>query len=141
MHLTGSLSAGKSALCKPARTHGIIRHCSAKVMFFRNLFREMGLLDQIEEPTKVYCDNNTAIHWVKTGKITDGNQYLQMAFHQTREWEADGQICVLAVNTKDNFSDLMTKPCGKEEYALFLMVFCGYERWVIKVPRETMTFT
>ena len=75
------------------------------------------------------------------GKITDGNQYLQMAFHQTREWEADGQICVLAVNTKDNFSDLMTKPCGKEEYALFLMVFCGYERWVIKVPRETMTFT
>ena len=68
-------------------------------------------------------------------------QYLQMAFHQTREWEADGQIRVLAVHTKDNFSDLMTKPCGKEEYALFLMVFCGYERWVIKVPRDTMTFT
>ena len=42
------------------------------------------------------------------------------------------------VHTKDNFSDLLTKPCGKEEYALFLMVFCGYERWVIKVPRETI---
>ena len=92
-------------------------------------------------PTHVYCDNNTAIHWTKTGKISAGNQYLPLSFHQPREWEAEGYIIVLAVDTKDNFSDLLTKPCGKEEYALFLMVFCGYERWVIVHPRDTMTFT
>ena len=125
----------------PANEHMALRHCAAKVMFFRNLFREMGLSDEITEPTKVYCDNNTAIHWVKTGKITEGNQYLQLAYHQTREWESQGHICVKAVHTKDNFSDLMTKPCSKEEYKNFLEVFCGYKRWEIQFARETMTFT
>ena len=47
----------------------------------------------------------------------------------------------LSVHTKDNFSDLMTKPCGKEEFKNFLDVFCGFKRWVINYQRQTMTFT
>ena len=109
--------------------------------FFRNLFSEVGLHDQIELPTKVYCDNNTAIQWVKTGKITGGNQYLDLAYHQPREWERDGDIKLMAVHSMDNTSDLMTKPCGKKEYDAHLMVLCGYDKWVIKYPRETMSFT
>lgn len=131
----------RSVYGTPAGEYMAIRAAAAKVKFFRNLFSEVGLHDQIELPTKVYCDNNTAIQWVKTGKITGGNQYLDLAYHQPREWERDGDIKLMAVHSMDNTSDLMTKPCGKKEYDAHLMVLCGYDKWVIKYPRETMSFT
>ena len=98
-------------------------------------------MTQIYFLVKFYCDNNVAIAWVKTGKITDGNQYLDLAYHQPREWERQGKIIVVAVDTKDNWSDLGTKSCGPEEYKRFLGVLCGLEVWVIHFPRATITFT
>lgn len=125
----------------PANEQMTLRAASSKVIKFRNMFEELGLFDVIAEPTKIYCDNDTAISWVKTGKITDGNQYLALSYHQPRQWEKAGQITICGVHTKDNFSDLGTKPCGPDEYEEFLMTFCGYKPWVIKHPRNTMTFT
>ena len=101
----------------------------------------MGLHEVIKEPTKIYVDNNTAIHWVKTGKITPGNQYLDLAYHQVREWERTGHVVVLAIDTKDNISDIGSKPCKEEEFINFYPVLCGRSKWVIKFPRQTMTFT
>ena len=118
-----------------------IRFAAAQVRKFRNLFEELGLLDIIAKPTKVYCDNKVAVQWQKTGKITDGNQYLDLAYHQPREWEKEGSIIVLGVHTKDNVSDLGSKPCGLAEYELFLRVMCGYEKWIIHFPIPTITFT
>lgn len=98
-------------------------------------------LKVIEQPTKIYVDNNTAIHWVKTGKITEGNMYLDLAYHQPREWEGDGSIVIIAIHTDDNVSDLGSKPAGPAEYERFLLVMCGYKKWIIQHPRDTMTFT
>ena len=125
----------------PANEYMAIRWAAAKVRKFRSLFEELGLLEVIAQPTKVYVDNSVAIQWVKTGKITDGNQYLDLAYHQPREWEHDGSISVRGIHTHDNVSDLGSKPCGPEEYSRFLMVLCGYEKWVIKHPRDTMSLT
>ena len=125
----------------PANEYMAIRWAAVSVMKFRNLFEELGLHEVIKEPTKIYVDNNTAIHWVKTGKITPGNQYLDLAYHQVREWEGAQHIKVLAVHTKDNISDIGSKPCGEDEFINFYPVLCGREKWVIKIPRDTMTFT
>ena len=118
-----------------------IRWTAVAVMKFRNLFEELGIHEVIKEPTEIYVDNNTAIHWVKTGKITPGNQYLDLAYHQVQEWERAGHLIVLAIHTKDNISDIGSKPYGEEEFAVFYPVLCGREKWVIKFPRNTMTFT
>ena len=75
----------------PANEYMAIRWAASKVRKFRNLLQELGHTNVIQLPTKVYCDNNTAIHWLKTGKITDGNQYLDLAYHQPREWEREGK--------------------------------------------------
>ena len=125
----------------PANEYMAIRWAAVSVMKFRNLLEELGLHDVISEPTKIYVDNNTAIHWVKTGKITDGNQYLDLAYHQVREWEKMGHVIVLAIHTKDNISDIGSKPCGEEEFINFYPVLCGRVKWVIKFHRNTMTFT
>lgn len=50
----------------PANEYMAIRWAAVSVMKFRHLFEELGLHEVIKEPTKIYVDNNTAIHWVKT---------------------------------------------------------------------------
>ena len=125
----------------PANEYMALRWCAARVIKFRNLFEELGLYEVIDKPTKIYCDNNVAIHWLKTGKITDGNQYMQLAYHQPREWERMGLIVTCAIDTIDNTSDLGTKPNSAEEFKRHLPVKMGYARWEIKFPRPTMTFT
>ena len=52
-----------------------IRWAASTAVKFRNLFQELGLTEVIEKPTRIYVDNNVAVHWLKTGKITTGNQY------------------------------------------------------------------
>ena len=75
----------------PANKYMAICVAAAKVRKFRHLFEEIGLMDVIAEPTKVCADNNVAIKWVKTGKITEGSRYLDLGYHQpAREWERDG---------------------------------------------------
>ena len=101
------------------------------------------LMEVIAEPTKVYdiVDNSVAIHWVKAGKITEGNQYLDLAYHQPREWERDGSIVVTAIHTEDNISDLGSQPCGPAELGCFLLILCGYVAWVFTHHRGTISFT
>ena len=45
----------------------------------------------------------------------------------------------LGIDTKDILSDLGSKPCGPDEYIRFLHVICGFQKWILKTPRETMT--
>ena len=59
-------------------------------------------------------------------------------------WGEINQIVARPVElllTKDNISDIGSKPCGEEEFDSFYPVLCGREKWVIKFPRDTMTFT
>ena len=47
----------------PTNEYRAIQWCAAKVRKFRNLFGELGMhdIDIIENPTKLYVDNNVAI--------------------------------------------------------------------------------
>ena len=137
----GSAKNNHTGYGSPANEYLAIREAAARVRKFRNMFFELGLQEVIRVPTKIYVDNNTAIHWVKTGKITHGNQYLDLAYHQPREWERCGDIEITAIHTEDNTSDIGSKPCGPVEIGRFLMVLCGYKQWVIAHKRDTISFT
>lgn len=125
----------------PAVEFMALRHAAAKIMKFRTLIAELGLNSIIAAPTKLYVDNSVAIQWVKTGRITEGNMYMDLSYHQPREWEREGFLEVCFVHTHDNPSDLGSKPGGVEEYARFLGVICGEKPWVLKFPRQTLLFT
>ena len=66
--------------------------------------------------------------------------YLDLCYHQPREWERDGKIIIKWIDTRDNISDLGSKPCGPEEYRRFLMIMMGFAKWVIRFPQPTEDF-
>ena len=55
-------------------------------------FVEIGLSDLMEEPTTIFSDSMPAIEWAKLGKITPGNNYLTLAYHQVREWVENSRV-------------------------------------------------
>ena len=66
--------------------HKPIRWTCATVLLMIRLFSEIGLSAWVEDPTTIFSDSVTAIDWAKFGKITPGNNYLALAYHQVREW-------------------------------------------------------
>ena len=118
-----------------------LRLAAARVMKFRNLFKELEILEPIATPTIVYCDSNIAINWVKTGKISKGNHYLDVDWHQPREWEMEGSIKLMGLDTADMLTDIGTKACTEEEFRRLLLPLKGHQVWVIKKHRHTMSLT
>ena len=53
---------------------------------------EIGLSDWVCEATVIRNDSVTAIDWAEFGKITPGNNYLALGYHQTREWIKEDEI-------------------------------------------------
>ena len=62
-----------------------LRIAAARVMKFRHFFKELRLMEVIPVPTKIYVDNEVAINWQKTGKMTPGNHYADIDYFQ-RAW-------------------------------------------------------
>ena len=118
-----------------------IRAAACTVMKFRYIFEELGLMQIIDQPTKTYCDNATAVQWAKTGKVTEGNQYVDLAYNLPRQLESQQDIVICGIDTKDNTSDLMSKPFGPAEIKRLLAPFTGHALWEIMTPRVTPTFT
>ena len=90
---------------------------------------EIGLSDWVYTATVIFSDSVTAIDWAKFGKITPGNNYLALGYHQTREWIMNGEINPDhdIVRGWDNISDIGTKPVEKQVIDRLLMYYVGYQ--------------
>ena len=66
----------------------------------------------IDEPTYVFCDNQSVI----TNSTTPGSKlskkHVIIAYHRVRESIATGVIQIAYVPSKDNLADLLTKILG-----------------------------
>ena len=95
----------------------------------RRLFSEIGLSAWVEDSTTIFSDSVTAIDWAKFGKITPGNNYLALAYHQVREWVENNTVAPDHIRGWDNISDLGTKPVEKQviDCARLLRFYVGLE--------------
>ena len=107
--------------------HMSIRWTCATVLWMRRLFSEIGLSAWVEDPTTILSDSVTAIDWAKFGKITPGNNYLALAYHQVREWVENNTVAPVHIRGWDNISDLGTKPVEKQVIDRLLRFYVGLE--------------
>jgi hypothetical protein len=63
----------------------------------------------IAGPTYVYGDNMSVMHNTQQPESTLKKKNLSICYHAVREAVAMGEILTSHVQTKNNFSDLMTK--------------------------------
>jgi hypothetical protein len=64
----------------------------------------------------LWIDNKPAISLVKNPVLNDRSRHIDTRFHLIRDYDANGQICVKFIRTKDQLGDLFTKSLSRVKF-------------------------
>ena len=106
-----------------------IRHAAAEAMWIRQLLTEIGCECFVRSPTQIFGDNDAANNLCAEDFISTGNKYIYTPYHWVKELDKHKYIKVLRKPTKENLSDLYTKPCVREVCAVLIDRLKGYMGW------------
>lgn len=64
----------------------------------------------------IYADNQSAIRLVKNPEFHKRTKHIDIKYHYIREQYEEGKFILEYVKSKDQLSDIMTKPIPKEQF-------------------------
>ena len=76
---------------------------------FRILFVNLGVVDSIERPIMMYCDNTASMSFSNNLKVTLGARYIDVKYFVAKEKVEKGLIIVVHTLTYDMVVDPLTK--------------------------------
>lgn len=83
-------------------------HCAREVLWFRNLFAELGFPQY--DPTTIFCDNQGTVACTHDPHSHSKMKHISIREHFIRDCILKRQIDVIHVAGTDNVADLLTKP-------------------------------
>ena len=84
------------------------------VIHFRDMLEMLG--EKQEEPTVIYCDNQSAVEIFKVLKMTNKTRHIQKVINFIREQINDRTMSLKFVPGQMNPADVLTKPLGREAF-------------------------
>ena len=85
-----------------------LKHCTEYIRGLRYKLRMMGI--PVNDPTYVYADNKSVLYNSTLPESTLKKKSNSIAYHYVREGVAKGEWMTTYINTKENPSDILTKP-------------------------------
>lgn len=82
--------------------------CSCQVIWLRRLLEMLQC--QQQGPTKVFCDNVSAIKISKNHVLHGRSKHIDVRYHFLRDLCNDGTVDLLFCRSEDQVADIMTKP-------------------------------
>ena len=86
--------------CYEASNHGI---------WLRNFVTGLRIVDRIEKPLKLYCDNKSAVMYSYNKKSSMKSKHIDIKLLVVKERVQSGQISIKHIGTKSMVADLLTK--------------------------------
>ena len=71
---------------------------------------------EIKEPVVMFCDNTSAINISKNPVMHSKIKHIAIKYHFVRELVQDKEIILEYVHTKEQISDIFTKPLPKDTF-------------------------
>ena len=71
--------------------HEVTRHA----VWLRNFIRDLGVVDSIERPIMMYCDNIAATSFSNNLKGTPGARYIDVKYFVVKEKVEEGPITIV----------------------------------------------
>ena len=71
---------------------------------------------EYDEPIPIYCDNTSAINISKNPVMHSKTKHIPIKYHFLREQVAEKNIRVEYVGTKEQVTDIFTKPLPREAF-------------------------
>jgi hypothetical protein len=85
-----------------------------EVIYTRHLLEFLEYHDQV--PTKIFCDNMSAIELCRTLKMTLKMKHIQMRINFIRECINARLVEIMFVPTEYNVADVLTKPLSDKPF-------------------------
>lgn len=82
---------------------------SKQAIWLRNFISELKIMDSIQKPMKMFCDNISAVFFSKNNKRTSASRLMDVKFLKVREMVKEGAIEVQHLNTNLMVADPLTK--------------------------------
>jgi hypothetical protein len=130
-YMNGPISAISKRLhhvgCSAEHNEYMALHLIIKrVVWLRQLLREMGIHEAISAPTVVYGDNVQANKLCQEHFVSTGNQYIATQYHFNREKVLSGDVIIHWVRTVFNVADIFTKPLEPQVIRKLSMYLLGH---------------
>ena len=98
-----SVVAGSTCEAEYLAMYKAVQH----ILFLRNELQDMGL--NVENNSKVYCDNKAATILAKTDVLHDRSKHIDTKYHMIRDNVNKNIINVEWISTEEQQADLLTK--------------------------------
>ncbi|RDX83544.1 hypothetical protein CR513_35523, partial [Mucuna pruriens] len=95
-----STMAAKFMTCFEASNHGI---------WLQNFVTGLRVVDGIERPLKLYCDNNSAVLYSNNNRSTTKSKFIDIKFLVVKERVQNKQISIEHIGTSFMLADPLTK--------------------------------
>ena len=89
-------------------------HAAKEALWLCSFLQE--LCSAPDDPLILNCDNQGAITLAKDNKFHVHTKHIDMCYHFIREVVEDGKVTVQYIPTRDNISDIFTKPLAKAKF-------------------------
>ena len=86
--------------CFEASNHGI---------WMRNFITGLHVVDDIERPLKIYCDNNSIVLYSNNNKSATKSKFIDIKFLVVKERVQNRQISIKHLRTNDMLADPLMK--------------------------------
>jgi len=95
-----STMAAEFVACYEASNHGI---------WLRNFVTGLKIVESIERPLKLYCDNKSAVLYSNNNRSSTKSKHIDIKFLVVKERVQSGQISIEHLGTNSMIADPLTK--------------------------------
>ena len=82
---------------------------SGQVTWLKKFVPELKVVDSIERPLKLYCDNEPAVFYAHNNKSSGAAKHIDIKFYVVKEQVQDQTICLQHIRTNKMLADPLTK--------------------------------
>ena len=79
------------------------------VLWLRNFILRLGLVDNIDKPLRIYCDNSAAVFFSKNDRYSKGAKHMDLKYLSVKEEVQNQRVSVEHIGTELMIADPLTK--------------------------------
>ena len=87
---------------------------TSELIWLKSLLASLWVF--LDQPMKLYCDNQAALHIVKNPVFHERTKHIEIDCHFVRERILSGDLATANVPSKHQIADIFTKPLGKQQF-------------------------
>ena len=117
---------GEGIFCWNSKKQPVVAHSTAEaeyisayvasnqLVWLRKVLKDLNC--EQEEPTDLFCDNQSAIAISKNSVFHDRTKHMKIKFHALRQFQQEGELVMKYCSTNEQLADLFTKSLAKERF-------------------------